>query len=148
MGKKVEEGRNSDVIDEPLRRDHAAEIAGRNLEGVQEPTDPAAHVAERIPAEKTANEKLVPLTGAESDGPTAEQVHAAAKEVGALPAPAGEGEGVAPKGESSGADIPADWEGLHWKTRVSLAEKLSGREDLKTEEANDIISAEVKRRAE
>jgi hypothetical protein len=49
-------------------------------------------------------------------------------------------------GTPSEAQIPADWEGSHWRTRVALAEKISGRDDVKTEEANGIIAAEVARR--
>ncbi|GGD43459.1 hypothetical protein [Aureimonas glaciei] len=56
--------------------------------------------------------------------------------------------GVGTDGEIGGnsAEIPTDWEGSHWRTRVALAEKISGRDDVKTEEANAIIAAEVARR--
>lgn len=165
IGEKVEEGMKPGVLDEPLRRDHAAEIAGRNIEGVQTPKDPVDRVSERTPQAGTANEKLVPHTPVERKGPTKAQNDAAAKEVGSLPAPATADENVAPKGETvegNGAgdaeaeaegstdavDIPADWEGSHWRTRVALAEKISGRDDVKTEEANDIIKAEQAARAQ
>jgi hypothetical protein len=49
--------------------------------------------------------------------------------------------------------IPADWQSLHWKQRVALAEKLNGDADLtpeggqtKTEAADALIAAEVERR--
>ncbi len=62
------------------------------------------------------------------------------------------------KGEtSSGApliDIPGDWKSLHWKTRVSLAEKLNGDAVLTPAEgqtqadaADAVIEAELARRA-
>ncbi|MBB4000957.1 hypothetical protein [Aurantimonas endophytica] len=57
--------------------------------------------------------------------------------------------GVGPDGEVGGGDvidIPSDWEGSHWRTRVALAERLSGKSDLKAEEANEIIKAEVEQR--
>lgn len=155
IGEKVEEGMKPGVLDEPLRRDHAAEIAGRNIEGVQEPKDPVERIAERIPQDGTANEELVPHTPVENEGPTAEQVEAAAVEVGALPDPATAEENVAPEGEtasSASADaetvnIPTGWQDSHWRTRVALAERISGRNDVKSEEANAIIEAEEERRA-
>jgi len=54
-----------------------------------------------------------------------------------------------PKAEA----VPADWQSLHWKQRVALAEKLNGGADLtpedgqtKTEAADALIAAEVERR--
>lgn len=89
IGAKVEAGLTSGdkkggVIDQPLREDHAAEIAGRNIEDVQEPKDPVARREERIP-DGTANEELVPHTQVDRPGPTAEMVDAALVESG-LPA--------------------------------------------------------------
>lgn len=57
-------------------------------------------------------------------------------------------EGVGPDGEIGAATIviPDDWEGQHWRTRVALAERISGKADLKAEEANAIIKAELARR--
>lgn len=86
IGEKVEAGLTSGdkkggVIDQPLREDHAAEIAGRNIEGVQEPKDPVARRDERIP-DGTANEKLVPHTQVDRPGPTAAMVEAAQVESG------------------------------------------------------------------
>jgi hypothetical protein len=72
----------SEVIDEPLRRDHAAEIAGRNLEGVQTPKDPVERVRERIPQHETENEKLVPHMQVNQPGPDLEQLNAARREIG------------------------------------------------------------------
>ncbi|HQS33717.1 MAG TPA: hypothetical protein PLR78_18240 [Polaromonas sp.] len=53
-------------------------------------------------------------------------------------------------------DIPADWQSLHWKQRVALAEKLTGSgvvlalaDGQKPVDAADaVIAAEVARRAE
>lgn len=58
-------------------------------------------------------------------------------------------QGVGPGGTEIGGgvvEIPADWEGSHWQTRVALAKRISGRDDVKTDEANEIIAAEVERR--
>jgi hypothetical protein len=57
-------------------------------------------------------------------------------------------QGVGPDGEIGGetVEIPADWEASHWQTRVALAKRISGRDDLNTEQANEIIKAEVGRR--
>ena len=51
-------------------------------------------------------------------------------------------------------DIPADWQTLHWKQRVALAEKLNGVDVLtpaegetQGEAADAVIAAEVARRA-
>lgn len=58
-------------------------------------------------------------------------------------------QGIGPGGTEIGGEIveiPADWEGSHWRTRVALAERISGRNDVKAEEANAIIEAEEKRR--
>lgn len=56
---------------------------------------------------------------------------------------------TAPLPVVEGADIPSGWTALHWKTQVTLAEKISGRTDLtKVTEAREIIAAEVARRAE
>lgn len=48
--------------------------------------------------------------------------------------------------EAGTVQIPDDWESSHWRTRVALAERISGRDDVKAEEANGIISAEKSRR--
>ncbi|WP_416355550.1 hypothetical protein ACLNGM_15030 [Aureimonas phyllosphaerae] len=48
--------------------------------------------------------------------------------------------------EAGIVQIPDGWESSHWRTRVALAERISGRDDVKAEEANDIISAERSRR--
>jgi hypothetical protein len=82
IGEKVIAGMESAVIDEPLRKDHAAEIAGRNLEGVQTPKDPVERVEERIPQHETANEQLVPHMQVNMPGPDLEQLNAAREEVG------------------------------------------------------------------
>lgn len=102
IGEKNLAGMETKVIDQPLRQDHAAEIAGRNLFGVQEPKDPVARVHERIPLEKTANEVLVDHTQVDGAGPTAKMIAAAEKEAGVskeVPAPAPAEEDVAPKGK-------------------------------------------------
>jgi hypothetical protein len=49
-------------------------------------------------------------------------------------------------GTTTQVEIPADWEAAHWRTRVSMAEKISGKSDLKAEDANPIIAAELARR--
>lgn len=87
IGEKVRKGMQTAIIDEPLRKDHAAEIAGRHLEGVQEPKDPVDRVRERIPQHETANEKLVENMSAELPGPDLAAVAAAREEAGAAPLP-------------------------------------------------------------
>lgn len=51
-------------------------------------------------------------------------------------------------------EIPADWQSLHWKQRVALAEKLNGADVLtpadgetQGEAADAVIAAELARRA-
>lgn len=102
IGEKNLAGLETKVIDQPLRQDHAAEIAGRNLFDVQEPKDPLERVHERIQLEKTANEVLVERTQVEGPGPTPKMVAAAEKEAGVskdVPDPAPAEEAVAPKGK-------------------------------------------------
>lgn len=48
--------------------------------------------------------------------------------------------------EAGEVEIPATWQETHWRTRVALAERISGRDDVKADEANEIIAAEVERR--
>ncbi|MFH1554919.1 MAG: hypothetical protein ABII76_08680 [Pseudomonadota bacterium] len=50
--------------------------------------------------------------------------------------------------------IPADWQSLHWKQRLALAEKLTGNRDLAQAEgqkpadaADAVIAAEIARRS-
>lgn len=44
--------------------------------------------------------------------------------------------------------IPDDWESLHWKQRVSLARRIVGGDDeITSDGANEIIAAEVAKRA-
>lgn len=103
IGEKVVQGMKSKVIDEPLRRDHAAEISGRNLYNVQEPKDPVERIDERIP-DSTENEKLAAHTQVDQPGPSKRLLAAAREEAGVvLPAAAGTAEErTAPSGE--GAD--------------------------------------------
>lgn len=132
IGEKNREGikRGDDM---PLRKDHAAEIAGRNLSNVDEPIDPVDHINQRIPQGETANEVLTEHTNVDGEGPTHEMVAAAALEVGSeappepvkpvkqnkpeddkviegevLPAAASGGEGVAPQGEVGGSSEGAE----------------------------------------
>lgn len=45
-------------------------------------------------------------------------------------------------------DIPEGWADLHWKTRVGIARKIvGGDEEITSDKANEIITAEVERRA-
>ncbi len=55
---------------------------------------------------------------------------------------------------ATGIAIPADWQSLHWKQRVALAEKLNGDAAVtpadgqtQAEAADAVIAAEVARRA-
>ncbi|MBC7168319.1 hypothetical protein [Phenylobacterium sp.] len=60
-------------------------------------------------------------------------------------AAAGDGEGA-----GSADDVPAipdDWEGMHHLTRVKLAKEISGGDVANKEEADEIIRAEIARRA-
>lgn len=83
IGEKAREGirmgEEGGIIDLPLRRDHAAEIAGRTLENNQEPKDPVARVRERL-AEGSATEQMVEHTQVDRPGPTPELVAAATLE--------------------------------------------------------------------
>lgn len=44
-------------------------------------------------------------------------------------------------------EIPADWQTLHHKTRVALAKKLGAAADITADKADELIAAEVARRA-
>ena len=59
--------------------------------------------------------------------------------------PAGDGEN--PDAAADGPVIPDDWEGMHHLTRVKLAKEISGGEVANKEEADEIIRAEITRRA-
>jgi len=52
-------------------------------------------------------------------------------------APAARDEDEAP------AAIPADWEGMHWKKRVSLAKHLTGQEAANADQADELIRAHI-----
>lgn len=147
------------VVDEPLRRDHAAEIAGRNLQGVQEDKSPTQRLDERIPSHETAAEQLVPHLTVSNPGPTPEMVEAArleredpARAPGA--ADPGSEESVAPKGESgTGTDpagraaeeIPQGWEGWGAMDRRNLAGRIAGHEISTVKEGDAIIREELAR---
>jgi hypothetical protein len=75
----IEKADNGGIIDEDLRRDHAAEIAGRTLENNQEPKGAVERLEERIPT-GTANEELVPHTQVDQEGPSPELMKAATLE--------------------------------------------------------------------
>lgn len=83
IGKKTEEGikmaEAGGLPDLPLRQDHAAEIAGRNLSGVQTPVPPTERLDERVPA-STANEQIVENMSVESKGPSKAKMEAVRKE--------------------------------------------------------------------
>ncbi|MGU3496356.1 hypothetical protein ACLBXM_20130 [Xanthobacteraceae bacterium A53D] len=147
IGAKNEAGMETAVPDLPLRQDHAAEIAGRNLDDVQEPKDPVERIDERIPQGETANEKLVEHMSASQPGPSAELVEAAQREAGALPEAADGEEGIAPKGETSKVvAIPAHWQSLTWQERRSIAAQVSDSPIRNGDDANAAIEAELKRR--
>lgn len=149
IGEKNREGMETAIIDLPLREDHAAEIAGRNMPDMQssDPIDPVELRNIRVP-EDTANEKLASQMQVDTDGPSKELVNAAAKEVGSLPDAAPKGEGVAPQGETIQGEsaekvsVPADWEDLHWTQQVKLAEQISGSE---VKETNGMTKVDVAR---
>jgi hypothetical protein len=128
--------------DLPLRQDHAAEIAGRNINGVQEPKDPVARIDERIP-DNTPNEKLVEHMSAEDEGPAPALVEAAQEEAGVI----ARRPRAAETPESRAAvNVPADWQSLSWQERRSLASQLSDDPITNGEQANAAIEAELKRR--
>lgn len=132
------EDRVQDVIDGPLRRDHAAEIAGRNLKDVSQPKTELERIDERIPQHKTANEELVNHTAASSPGPTPEMVAAAAEEVGSpLPEQVGnpaaqetEGDAAEDRDASGTADAEEGDEGDEGDT--SAAARVRINKDWKT----------------
>jgi len=67
----IEDGEKGGIIDGPLRRDHAAEIAGRAVEDAQGvPKKPTELIDERIP-DSTVNEKLADHTQVDREGPSA-----------------------------------------------------------------------------
>jgi len=120
--------------------------------------DPAVHV----PFDRETGQP-----GLRVDGPTVEE-HVAAGYLASAYPPAGYASrstdeeiaaAVAAQQGNGGAnateiDIPAEWQTLHWKQRVALAEKLNGDAALSPDEgetqgdaADAVIAAEVARRA-
>lgn len=81
IGEKNVEGLTTDDL--PLRKDHAAEIAGRNVEDVQAPKDPVQARLDRVP-EGTVNEELVGHMSVDKPGPGADLVEEAQEEAGAV----------------------------------------------------------------
>jgi hypothetical protein len=49
-------------------------------------------------------------------------------------------------GETKTTNIPQEWESMHWKQRVGLARQLAGNEEITSDQANEIIAAEVAKR--
>lgn len=176
FAEKAIAGTETEVIDEPLRRDHAAEIAGRNIEGVQTPMDPVDRVIDRIP-DSTANEELVGKTQVNMPGPSLEDVNAARREIGVRefaegdtkPKPRSPDEVNAAKEEArerarqerlsrnekarretplerSQVEIPADWEQAHGNRVKSIASQLTDEPITSKEQAEDVIRSELKRR--
>jgi hypothetical protein len=162
----IREGEAGGVIDGPLRRDHAAEITGRNLHDVQKPKSPVQRVEDRIPTEKTVTEELVDHLQVDKDGPSAELVEAARVETGAIREPdaaaPGSGESVAPEGgegaatgdeENTDAEgegtkkrrvaIAHDWQSLDAEKRKALAGRISGEEVTLAKDADKIIRDEL-----
>lgn len=151
--------RTAFTIDEPLRKDHAAEIAGRNLQGVQEIKSPMQRLDERIPSGETAAEALVPHLSVERDGPTAEMVEAARLE---REDPAYAPGGTAPDrnadGKSDESDlestvearagviIPENWTSLPAAERKELASRLAGYDITRTADGDPIVRDELARR--
>ncbi len=101
--------------------------------------------------------------GLRLDGPTIGEFVAAGYQASAYP-PAGYASRssdeeiaaalAAQQGGASPIEIPADWQALHWKQRVALAEKLNGDAALSAAEgqtqadaADAMILAEIERRA-
>lgn len=82
IGEKNVAGLTSNDL--PMRKDHAAEIAGRNLEDVQAPKDPVERREERVPSGGTANEELVEHMVVDQPGPSPEMVEEAQEEAGVI----------------------------------------------------------------
>jgi len=83
---------------------------------------------------------LVEVTGE----PVAKVVAPVEKEPVAAPDPSKDSAGAPSAGPTSpvardDGKIPADWQSLHWKHRIRLAERISGRKVTDVEEANAII---------
>jgi hypothetical protein len=143
--------------DEALRNDHAAEIAGRNIEGVHLPKDPVERVTERVPS-ATQNEKLVPLTSVDSEGPSPALLKAVAKETGtegiedqARTVPdADPNAPVSTTGDEvidgPQVAIPDDWEELHAPEMKDLARNFTKRQVNTKAEAEIVIRRELKKR--
>jgi hypothetical protein len=152
IGEKVRRGLETRITDEPMRKDHAAEIAGRNLHGVGLPKDPVQRIEERIPQGTTANEKLVENMSAELPGPDPAAVDAARREVGAaLPgerraAPETRVEASVALTERSRVEVPSNWRDMPWPQRRSLATQFSDGPIHNNEEAVAAIEAELRRR--
>jgi hypothetical protein len=82
IGEKMAEAMRLPPVDDPLRRDHEAEIVGRNLQDVDQPKDPVQRIDERIPSGDGAAAALLPRTSVEREGPTVGHFAAAAAELG------------------------------------------------------------------
>ena len=141
--------RTAFTIDEPLRKDHAAEMAGRNLQGVQEAKSPTQRLDERIPDGGTAAEELVPHLSVERDGPTAEMVEAARKEREDPASAPGASDGGAPEPtdeQRDAVEIPDDWQSMSAAERKALASQIAGYDITRAADADPVIRGEEARR--
>jgi hypothetical protein len=145
IGRKVEEGikmgEEGGVADLPLRRDHAAEIAGRTPQtDPREPMDPMDRLHERIPPKETANEKLAEHMSVNQPGPTIEQVKAAAVEM----APPNEKKSAAAAIDAQNAPAVARHEAaVEAKAERREAEKKAGEPTATESAKSDAKAAEA-----
>lgn len=78
---------------------------------------------------------------------TKEAAEALAKRLAEMDEPAADIRIVPAVQEVPSVDIPADWQKAHHKTRVALAKKLGAAADITADKADELIAAEVARRA-
>lgn len=164
IGAKVEAGLDNNDI--PLRKDHAAEIEGRNVEGAQQPRNPMDRLNERVPEGQTVNEQLVGTLNADGPGPNPALLQAAREATGRAddrqPERKPEGDGVrrrradkpAPTdaqraellAKRSEVEIPANWPDLAWPRKRALAAKVADGPVMNAADVEAAIKAELTRR--
>jgi hypothetical protein len=170
IGEKMAEAMRLPPVDDPLRRDHEAEIVGRNLQDVDQPKASGIlengtnlNVAPRAAA--TQENAVAPAGETHSTGVTStnastdvdadnsgatpiESRDPAAGDNDAVDSDAGGGEEDADADAGAETiDIPEDWEAQPAEARKALASQLAGYEVTRVSDGDPIIREEVSRRA-
>lgn len=135
IGELNVQGLKTAVPDAPMRKEHAAEIAGRTMTDMQqgEPMTPTELRTNRVPESAPASEKLVDRTSVEHRGPTVKELQAANVEAGVISA-------------ETAAAIVSEAEATGRRRRAENAEEVKVDEtSVEQEKAEDIIAENTER---